>query len=130
MALERLHTQDQDLNRYQDLVRRFGNDIESRVKALEQKRFITIPGSRIIPTNVDVVKADTTAGNVELILPRTRDFPFRFMYIVRTTAGANTLTVAPAENETIDGSTSAVSLPNQYDKMMLVTDGVEWFQFV
>jgi len=130
MAIERLQTQDQGLNRYQDIVRRFANDIENRVKALEQKRFITILGSRIIPTNVDVVKVDTTEGNIVLILPRVREFPFRYMYIVRTTAGANTLTVQAAENETIDGVTTPVSLPNQYDKMMLVTDGFEWFQFV
>lgn len=69
---------------------------------------------------------DTTGGNVTITLPDaaevTPDTPFT---VKRTTAGANSLTVATGGGN-IDGAATK-SMPTQYDKFTFVSDGTNYW---
>ena len=69
---------------------------------------------------------DTTSGSVTITLPDatevTPDTPFT---VKRTTAGANTLTVATGGGN-IDGAATK-SMPTQYDKFTFVSDGTNYW---
>lgn len=70
--------------------------------------------------------ADTTGGNVTITLPDATTVTADIIYTVkRTTAGVNTLTVA-TDAGNIDGS-ATYSLPNQYDKVSVVSDGENYW---
>lgn len=70
--------------------------------------------------------ADTTSGSVTITLPDaaevTPDTPFT---VIRTTAGANSLTVATGGGN-INGSATK-SMPTQYDKFTFVSDGANYW---
>jgi hypothetical protein len=66
------------------------------------------------------------AGNVTVTLPDASDVTADTVFVIkRTTAGANTLTVAPGSGN-IDGS-ATYSLPNQYDRVAVVSDGANYW---
>lgn len=69
---------------------------------------------------------DTTGGNVTITLPDATEVAADTRFIVkRTTAGANSLTVATGGGN-IDGSATK-SMPTQYDKFTFVSDGTNYW---
>lgn len=69
---------------------------------------------------------DTTGGNVTITLPDATEVAADTRFIVkRTTAGANSLTIATGGGN-IDGSATK-SMPTQYDKYTFVSDGTNYW---
>jgi len=69
---------------------------------------------------------DTTGGNVTVTLPDASNVTADTVFVIkRTTAGVNTLTVATGSGN-IDGS-ATYSLPNQYDRVAVVSDGANYW---
>ena len=69
---------------------------------------------------------DTTGGNVTITLPDATEVAADTRFVVkRTTAGANTLTVATGGGN-IDGAATK-SMPTQYDKFTFVSDGTNYW---
>lgn len=66
----------------------------------------------------EIITVDTTAGNVTLTLPGAAGCRGLMITVKRLSAGANTLTIAAAGTDLIDGA-SSTSLPTQYDAAIL-----------
>lgn len=70
--------------------------------------------------------ADTSGGNVTITLPDATEVTPDTRFIVkRTTAGANSLTVATGGGN-IDGAATK-SMPTQYDNFTFVSDGTNYW---
>ena len=67
----------------------------------------------------EIVTVDTAAGNVTLTLPGAAGCRGLQLSVKRLSAGGNTLTVAAAGSDLIDGAGTAL-LPSQYDVVTLV----------
>lgn len=72
------------------------------------------------------MKIDTTAGNVEAILPPPSSFMPLKEYIVKKIVAANTVTVSTAGAETIDGAATD-TLTTQWTARTYISDGTNWF---
>lgn len=70
------------------------------------------------------LKVDATSGAVTISLPSAAPNPAVFT-VIKTDASANAVTVDPAGSETVDGA-ATVSLPGQWDKVTVRSDGVNW----
>lgn len=75
----------------------------------------------------DFLLADTASGSVTLTMPRVAGCRGTWFMAKKLTA-ANTLTVAAAAGETIDGAAS-VALTAQYASVRLYSDGATWWTF-
>lgn len=70
----------------------------------------------------DVVLVDTTAGAVTIILPSAADGKWQ-EYVIKKTAGGNTLTLDGAGGETIDGAATQPITT----WMRVWSDGTAWY---
>lgn len=76
----------------------------------------------------DIVLADATAGSITLTLELANTNPGQVHYIKKVDATANTVTIIGQAGETIDGAASQ-TLVAQYDALILISDGQNWFLF-
>lgn len=73
-----------------------------------------------------VLLVDATTAAVLVYLPTATGRPGKFFHIKKKDTTANTVTITPSANETIDGSaTAAISLPCA--SLFVVSDGSDWF---
>lgn len=68
--------------------------------------------------------ADSSSGNVTVILPDVLDSKDRLIRIKKTVA-ANNVVIDGYSSNTIDGATTK-TMPSQYDCMVLLCDGTQW----
>lgn len=76
--------------------------------------------------SISVVLVDATAGNRTETLPAASALTGKYYTIKKIDASANTVTVARAGTDTIDGQTSWV-LGSRYSAITLISDGNNWF---
>lgn len=74
----------------------------------------------------DVVLCDATGGAFDVTLPDAADFNGRRFTIKRLNSGSNSVTVAAASGQTIDGASTSV-LGTQYLAITVISDGSNWF---
>lgn len=73
----------------------------------------------------DLVLADASGGGFTLTLPEAGFWNDRVLRIKKTDATGNTVTVAAAGSETIDGAAS-VAISTQYHCRQFMSDGQNW----
>lgn len=77
-------------------------------------------------TTDDAITVDATSGNVTITLPAASSVPGKLYRVKRIDASGNTVTIARAGSDTIDGATS-VSLTAQYQaKTLLRQTSTTW----
>lgn len=72
------------------------------------------------------IDVNTTGGNITIRLPATPG-GYRILFIARTSAGANTLTVDGNGNN-INGAATYL-IPVQYQAILIIFNGTEWRVF-
>jgi len=75
-------------------------------------------------TTETMVRVDSSGGAITITLPPAADFVNIPIHIKLVVAG-NTVTIEGDGVETIDGSLT-LTMNNQYDAPMLISDGTEW----
>lgn len=73
-----------------------------------------------------MILLDVSGGNATITLPASTGISGRAYVVKRTDNSANTATLAADGSETIDGVANK-TLPNQYDKITVVSDGLNWY---
>jgi hypothetical protein len=73
----------------------------------------------------NVIKGNTSAGDVTITLPAVSNATNRIYTFIKT-AAANTLTIDGDGAETINGNAS-LAYTNQYSRLTIVSNGTEWF---
>ena len=74
-----------------------------------------------------IVLVDASSGAVTVTLPAAATAADGFyIYVLKTDSSVNMVTIDGAGSETIDGQTT-LSLGNQYDAAMVVTNATAWF---
>lgn len=73
-----------------------------------------------------VIFATSGAGGITVTLPTVTSLKGARYTIKKVDSGAGALTIATTSSQTIDGTTTK-TLPAQYDKITVVTDGTAWF---
>lgn len=76
--------------------------------------------------SVSVILADASAGNIVETLPAASALTGKFYTVKKIDSTANTVTVARAGSDTIDGQTSVV-LETQDSTITLISDGADWY---
>lgn len=84
----------------------------------------TLTGTHTV-TSGAFFKVDATSGNFTVTLPPAADVPCRVLVFVKTNA-TNTVTIDGDGAETINGATTQ-SLMLQYARLVIVSDGSNWF---
>jgi hypothetical protein len=75
------------------------------------------------------VRCDATSGAFTITLPAATNIG-QIIFVRKTDASANAVTVAGAGSDTIEGAAS-VSLANQYDRVALIADGTGiWYRIL
>lgn len=74
----------------------------------------------------DLVLADASSGGFTLTLPEAGVWRDRVLRIKKTDATGNTVTVAAAGSETIDGAAS-IAISTQYHCRQFMSDGKDWY---
>lgn len=82
----------------------------------------TITADTTADADSDVVLLDASGGNVTLTLPSAADARSRPLVAKRTDSSGNTVTIAAAGSDTIDGAASA-TLASQWASVVLLPDG-------
>ena len=72
------------------------------------------------------VLVDATAASVDVYLPPASSAEYRVLFIKKIDVSVNVVDVVPDGVEEIEGS-SPVSLPNQWDSLLIVSDGSYWY---
>lgn len=72
----------------------------------------------------NVIKGNTSAGDVTITLPAASNATNRIYTFIKT-AAANTLTIDGDGAETINGS-ATLAYTNQYSRLTIVSNGTEW----
>jgi len=89
--------------------------------------FSTVTVSTTLGPVDGFVLVDTTAGNITITLPDATTVLGREFTVKRSTAGANTLTVATVSGN-IDGGSTAL-IPAQYTALRFKSDGTDYWVF-
>jgi len=76
----------------------------------------------------EIILADASSAAIKVTLPDPAAYPGYSLMIKKIDSSTNAVTVEVADtaNQTIDGATS-VSLANQWDKVVVVSDGSDWY---
>ena len=76
----------------------------------------------------EIILANASSAPLKVILPDPAAYPGYSLMIKKVDSSTNAVTVEVADtaNQTIDGTTS-VSLANQWDKVVVVSDGSNWY---
>lgn len=103
----------------------FGTSVVAAGNWIDSVRSVTASATAAFADSL--ILADTTAGNVTITLPTvgsSRALGKQFI-VKRMTAGANTLTVAAASGETIDGAASQ-TIASQYATLRIIGTATGW----
>ena len=73
-----------------------------------------------------MILVDASGGPRAITLPVAANTPGRMLAIKKVDNSVNAVTVDGNGSDTIDGG-SDVTLSDQYDSVVLGTDGIEWF---
>jgi hypothetical protein len=84
-----------------------------------------VTASEAVQPSDDIVLVDTTAGSVTLTLPAAATVRGQW-YEFKKLVAANTLTLDPANAETIDGA-ATLAWTTQYQCYTVYSDGTEWW---
>lgn len=77
-----------------------------------------------------VILVNATGGAVAITLPAATAAPGQMIRVKKIDSSGNAVTVVRAGSDTIEGSTSAISLGAQWNFTTLVTDGTsQWLKF-
>jgi len=93
------------------------------VKKKSIKSITTTPYTQI--ENDDIILVDATLGAATVNLLGSANRTGKQIIIKKIDVSANSVTIDPANAETIDGAATNV-LSSQYDSITLVSDGVNW----
>lgn len=92
-------------------------------------QFVTTQTTNYTANPGDTVLVDTTGGARTITLPLSKPSANSEIRVIKISVDGNSVTVAAAGSETINGATTLV-LAAQYDKTTLVPDGVsKWYIF-
>ena len=79
-----------------------------------------------VTTSDTVILADATAGNVTITLPSASSASGYRFFVKRIDGSANSVSIARAGSDTIDGSIS-LNITVQYVSITLISNGSNWF---
>lgn len=92
---------------------------------LTDSKGINITSAYTIPADIFAVRVNATGGAVTVTLPTAVENEGRKIFVKKTDASGNAVTVDGNGSETIDGAAN-VSLPAQYDAVFIYCNGVSW----
>lgn len=72
---------------------------------------------------IRVINCDATDSAITHTLPTAADGEGIGYLVRKVDSSTNAITVTPANSETLNGSTSGVTLENQYDSVLIVSNG-------
>lgn len=92
--------------------------------------FVTGPATINVTTaGPNTIMADCSAGAVVVQLPDLNTFTKSLtVTVIKVDNSNNDLSVINGLNSTINGSTLAINLTNQYETMTIVSNGIKWFK--
>lgn len=80
-----------------------------------------------VTLDVYLILADTTANDIDINLPPAADMIRRLIYIKKTTADSNTVTVIPDGSEELDNDVSFVIVGGSLGSVTIFCDGSNWW---
>ena len=84
----------------------------------------------VLPLSDVTIIGTTTSGGFTITLPAVSAVPIGRSFVFMNDGSANTLTLAAAGSDTINGSSTNASMTTQYSKATVRGDGVsKWFLF-
>lgn len=107
-----------------DYVRSLADNLK-RLFDYARPYIVTARGDHTITASNEWVVVDASGGAVLVTLPAAKDFARDVVVVVRTDASGNTVTIAAADGEAVNGAAS-VTLAGGYSVKQLVSTGVEW----
>jgi PKD repeat protein len=103
------------------------NDLQDFLYGLDSERGMLVKNSNYQMLDDDgFVLADCSGGSITITLPDATHVQGRQLFIKRTSAGGNNVTVAAKAGQFIDGAGSVI-LRKRYDGVRVVSDGSNWF---
>jgi len=105
-----------------------GNDLVATDATHEQDVNIIelVASQTLIPATHRRVTVDTTAGSVILPLPPASSSGGVVFFVHRSVTISNTLSLVPDGSDLINGSNDSISLPNLYDWIEVISNGISW----
>lgn len=88
----------------------------------------TISSSAMLSAEQHVILADAAAGNITLTLPDATAAANVQFAIKKIDSTANSVTVSTSNGQTIDGVSTKV-ITTQYEAIIFVSNGINWFIF-
>lgn len=73
-------------------------------------------------------EADTTSGGIEFDLPSAASVGNGKGFLFKKVVAANTMTIDPSGSETIDDSSTSLSVTRQYQVIGIFSNGAEWYK--
>lgn len=101
-------------------------DHEDRISAVERVSIRTITASASVADSDVVLLVDATAGAVTVTLPAAASSSGRVLYVKKTDASGNAVTLDGNASETIDGATT-LAIATQYQSYTVICDGTGWW---
>ena len=90
--------------------------------------FVGLAANTTLDATHHTILGDASGGAITLTLPAASAAAGREYRVTKSDSSSNTVTVARAGGDTIDGQTS-VALGSQYEALSFVSDGSNWFLF-
>lgn len=101
-------------------------DHEDRISAVERVSIRTITASASVADSDVVLLVDATAGAVTVTLPAAASSSGRVLYVKKTDASGNAVTLDGNGAETIDGAATKANT-TQYLSYTVVCNGSAWW---
>jgi len=86
---------------------------------------VTVTTDRSVLDTDCVIRGDATAASLSVILPSAVTWPGRQVIVKKIDATANTVQIAAAGGQTIDGA-ATLSIAVQYQSYTMVSNGTGW----
>lgn len=104
--------------------------VDLRLGVLKQRVSVVSKSSAYAITGVDdLIAADATGGEVELLLPPAGDFRGAYFTVIKTDGSENPVTVLARDEETINGAES-VTVRDQHGMLIVFSDSTQWIAVV
>lgn len=72
-------------------------------------------------------EADTTSGNIEFDLPSAASVGDGKGFLFKKMVAANSMVIDPSGSETIDNSSTSITVTRQYQVVAIFSNGAEWY---
>lgn len=89
---------------------------------------VTVSADATLNSANHIVLVNAVGGNKNITLPDAVEVPNFQFAIKKIDASVNIVTVLPSGSQTIDGISSRI-INTQYEAVLLVSDGLNWFIF-